>query len=222
MYEKRNEILDNESIHETVKNTIKDHINDVVKSHIFPEGKLTKEDLEDIVEYVNSLVKENIEVSDISKLKDDEIIDKIYNQVIKEYEEKISVVPIEIAEEFEKVITLNIIDKYWTEHINTMSHLREGIHLRSYGQEDPLRAYTVEGFDLFDNMLQNIDKEVTNFLVKAQITQNLERKEVSKNKITNDNDDTKAASRTKKKEKIGRNDQCPCGSGKKYKQCCGK
>ena len=222
MYEKRNEILDNESIHETVKNTIKDHITDVVKTHIFPEGKLTKEDLEDIVEYTNSLLRYPIKVTDINKLKEDEIIDKIYSQIIKEYEEKISVVPLEIAEEFEKVITLNIIDKYWTEHINTMSHLREGIHLRSYGQEDPLRAYTVEGFDLFDQMLQNIDKEVTNFLVKAQITQNLERKEVSKNKITNDNDDTKAASKTKKKEKVGRNDKCPCGSGRKYKQCCGK
>ena len=222
MYEKRNEILDNESIHETVKNTIHDHITDVVKSHVYPEGKLTKEDIEDIVEYSNSLLRKDINTSDIANLKEDSIIDIIYNRIVEEYEEKISVVPREIAEEFEKVITLNIIDKYWTEHINTMSHLREGIHLRSYGQEDPLRAYTVEGFDLFDNMLQNIDKEVTNFLVKAQITQNLERKEVSKNKITNDNDDTKAASRTKKKEKIGRNDQCPCGSGKKYKQCCGK
>ena len=222
MYEKRNEILDNESIHESVKNTIKDHVTDVVKSHVFPEGKLTKEDIESIAEYANSLLKKDIKASDLSKLKEDTIIDIIYNQIVEEYEEKISVVPQEIAEEFEKVITLNIIDKYWTEHINTMSHLREGIHLRSYGQEDPLRAYTVEGFDLFDQMLQNIDKEVTNFLVKAQVTQNLERKEVSKNKITNDNDDTKAASRSKKKEKVGRNDKCPCGSGKKYKQCCGK
>ena len=168
------------------------------------------------------LLKEDINLNDLSKLKEQEIIDKIYNQLIDEYEEKISVVPLEIAEEFEKVITLNIIDKFWTDHINTMSHLREGIHLRSYGQEDPLRAYTVEGFDLFDNMLQSIDKEVTNFLVKAQITQNLERKEVSKNKITNDNDDTKAANRPKKTVKVGRNDKCPCGSGKKYKQCCGK
>ena len=71
-------------------------------------------------------------------------------------------------------------------------------------------------------MLQEIDKEITNFLVKAQVTQNLERKEVSKNKITNDNDDTKAINKPKKAKKVGRNDQCPCGSGKKYKQCCGK
>jgi len=220
MYEKRNEILDNESIHETVKIAIKDHIADVVKSHIYPEGKLTKEDLADIAEYANSLLKEDIDAKDLTKLKEEEVIDKIYNQLIEEYQEKISVVPREISEEFEKVITLNIIDKYWTEHINTMSHLREGIHLRSYGQEDPLRAYTVEGFDLFDNMLQDIDKEVTNFLVKAQITQNLERKEVSKTKFSNRDEDTKA--KPKKSKKVGRNELCPCGSGKKYKQCCGK
>ncbi len=224
MYERRNEILDNESIHDTVKKTMRDHIADVVKSHIYPEGKLTKDDLADIVEYVNGLLKDNIEVKDISKLKEEEIIDKIYNQLIQEYEEKISVVPLDIAEEFEKVITLNIIDKYWTDHINTMAHLREGIHLRSYGQDDPLRAYTVEGFELFDKMLQDIDKDVTNFLVKAQITQNLERKEISKKKFSNKTDAEEPIKQQPKVngKKVGRNDPCPCGSGKKYKNCCGR
>ncbi|MBO5141598.1 MAG: SEC-C domain-containing protein, partial [Clostridia bacterium] len=116
---------------------------------------------------------------------------------------------------------LNVIDKYWTDHINTMSHLREGIHLRSYGQNDPLRAYTVEGFELFDNMMQKIDQDVTTFLIRAEVKQNMERKEVTKNKITNDGKDTAKAA-PKKSQKVGRNDPCPCGSGKKYKQCCGK
>ena len=130
-------------------------------------------------------------------------------------------VPKEISDEFEKVIVLNIIDKYWTEHINTMSHLREGIHLRSYGHDDPLRAYTVEGYQMFDNMLQNIDKDVTIFLVKSEIKQNIERKEVAKDKITNDGKDAIKA-QPKKSKKIGRNDLCPCGSGKKYKFCDGR
>ena len=222
MYERRNEILDNESIHETVKKTIRDHITDVVKSHIYPEGKLTKDDLTEITEYVNGLLKEDIEVKDLTKLKEQEVIDKIADQLIKEYEDKISIVPLEIAEEFEKVIALNIIDKYWTDHINTMAHLREGIHLRSYGQDDPLRAYTVEGFELFDQMQQEIDKEITNFLVKAQITQNLERKEISKKKFSNKTDTAEKQQPKKNPKKIGRNDPCPCGSGKKYKNCCGK
>ena len=222
MYERRNEILENESIHETVLKTFNNHITDVVKSHIFPEGKLTDEDLSEIVDYVNTLLREDISVDDIKGLKDQEIIDKIYNQIVEEYNEKIGVVPVAIAEEFEKVITLNIIDKYWTEQINTMSHLREGINLRSYGQENPLRAYTVEGFELFDKMFQNIDRDVTNFLVKAQITQNLERKEISKEKFSNKGNEEGTKPKPVRSKKIGRNDPCPCGSGKKYKQCCGK
>ena len=102
-----------------------------------------------------------------------------------------------------------------------MSHLREGIHLRGYAQEDPLRAYTMEGFDLFDSMLQKIDKDVSILLLKAEVRHNIERKEVSKKKITNDSDDT-AKSTPKKSTKVGRNAPCPCGSGKKFKQCCGK
>ena len=149
------------------------------------------------------------------------MIDKLSKKVIKEYEEKLSEIPKEVSDEFEKAITLQVIDNYWMEHINTMSHLREGIHLRGYAQEDPLRAYTMEGFDLFDEMIQKIDKDVSVFLLRAEIRQNIERKEVSKTKLTNE-----GGKETKKKpkrvNKIGRNDPCPCGSGKKYKQCCGK
>ena len=221
MYARRNEILDNESIHEKVLESIKGSITDVVKSHVFPEGKLTHDDLVDITNYVNeNFLKKDMKVSDIEDYKEDEAIDYIYDKVVKEYEDKLKDVPKEIADEFEKVIMLNIIDKYWTEHINTMSHLREGIHLRSYAQNDPLRAYTVEGFDMFDKMMENIDRDVTMLLVRAEIKQNIERKEVSKNKITNDGKDH--IKKQAKSAKVGRNDPCPCGSGKKYKQCCGK
>ncbi len=222
MYTKRNEILDNESIHDTVLESAKNNVTDLVKSHLFPEGHFNDQDIEEITSFVNSnLLRKEINKADIKDKSDDEMIDFIYSKVIEEYEVKIKGIPAEITNEFEKVITLNIIDKYWTEHINTMSHLREGIHLRSYAQSDPLRAYTVEGFELFDAMNQNIDKEVTVFLSKSEIKQNVERKEVAKNKIANDGKDHIAAE-PKKSEKIGRNDPCPCGSGKKYKQCHGK
>jgi len=222
MYGKRNEILDNESIHDVVLESIKNNVSDLVKSHLYPEGTLSKEDIKDIVQTVNEkLLKDDIDANDLYGLKEDEIIDFIYDQLVKEYEEKIEIVPKEISDEFEKVIMLNVIDKYWTEHINTMSHLREGIHLRSYGQTDPLRAYTVEGYEQFDAMMQKIDQEVTTFLLRAEVKQNIERKEVSKNKITNDGKDA-VKTAPKKSKKVGRNDQCPCGSGKKYKQCCGK
>ena len=222
IYEKRNKILDSESIHEMVLSSFRHHIEDLVKSHEASDGSLSDDDLAEIVDFANeNLLKKDIKKSSISNMDADQIIDKLSKLVIDEYEEKLKNVPKEVSDEFEKVITLQVLDNYWMEHINTMSHLREGIHLRGYAQEDPLRAYTMEGFDLFDSMLQKIDKDVSIFLLKAEIRQNIERKEVSKKKITNESDDT-AKSTPKKSKKIGRNDPCPCGSGKKYKNCCGK
>ena len=221
MYGRRNEILDNESIHETVLDIMKNYITNLVQSHLQVETKLTEDDINEITATVNEkLLRKDIDAKILQKKSEDEIIELIYNHMVEEYEEKIKDVPQEITDEFEKVITLNVIDKYWTEHINTMSHLREGIHLRSYGQTDPLTAYTVEGFNLFDEMNNKIDKDVTTFLMRAEVKQNIERKEVTKNKITNDGKD--AVAKRTKKEKVGRNDPCPCGSGRKYKQCCGK
>ena len=222
IYEKRNTILDSDSIHEMVLSSFRHHVEDLVNSHLAPEGMLTDADLTEIVDFANeNLLRKDIKKKDIEGITPEEVIDKIAKQVISEYEEKIKDIPQEISEEFEKVITLQVVDNYWMEHINTMSHLREGIHLRGYAQEDPLRAYTMQGFELFDSMLQKIDKDITIFLLKAEIRQNVERKAVSKKQITNESDDT--AKRTpKKSKKIGRNDPCPCGSGKKYKQCCGK
>ena len=223
MYAKRNRILDSESIHEMVLETFRHHMEDLVKSHLAPEGALGKQDYEEIAEYVNeNLLKNDIKVSEIENLPEDEVIDVLVKKITAEYEEKIKEIPQEVTDEFEKAITLQVVDNYWMEHINTMSHLREGIHLRGYAQEDPLRAYTMEGYNMFDEMLQKIDKDVTTFLLRAEIRQNIERKEVAKKKITNDGGKEPAKKTPKRVKKIGRNDPCPCGSGKKYKQCCGK
>ena len=223
IYEKRNKILDNTSIHEMVLTTYRHHIEDLVNSHIPPENYLTEDDIREITEFVNeNLLKIDLSENDIKDKEANELIDFLSKKVIEEYEEKIKDLPEEIVQEFEKVITLQVLDNYWMEHINTMSHLREGIHLRGYAQEDPLRAYTMEGFDLFDSMLQKIDKDVSIFLLKAEIRQNIERKETTKKIITNDKEEKPTKKQPKKSKKIGRNDICPCGSGKKYKQCCGK
>ncbi len=223
IYKKRNEILDGESIHEMVLTTFRHHIEDLVKSHLMPEGVLVDEDYKDITEFANeNLLSKDIKVKDIEGKEASDIIDLLCKKVIDEYETKIKDIPEEVTNEFEKVITLQVLDNYWTEHINTMSHLREGIHLRGYAQEDPLRAYTMEGFDMFDQMLQNIDKDVSIFLLKAEIRQNIERKEKPKKLLTNDTETTPVKKKPIKKQKIGRNDPCPCGSGRKYKQCCGK
>ena len=106
------------------------------------------------------------------------------------------------------------------EHISTMSHLREGIGLRGYANENPLQAYTLEGYELFDSMMSLINKEVSMYLLKSEIRHNIEAKEVAKSVITNDGKETVKI--TEKNNKVGRNDACPCGSGRKFKQCCGK
>ena len=223
IYGKRNQILDNESIHEMVLSTFRHHIEDIVKSHIPPEDMLTEKDYADIREEVNeNLLKKDLTEKEVKGKEPDDLIDYICKKVIVEYEDKIKNVPIEVSQEFEKVITLQVVDNYWMEQINTMSHLREGIYLRGYGQEDPLRAYTIEGFNLFDKMLQAIDKDVSVFLLKAEIRQNIERKENTEPMITNDSEAEPVKRKPKRVKKIGRNDPCPCGSGKKYKNCCGK
>ena len=222
IYDKRNEILDSESIHETVLKTFKDFVSSLVDSHLMPEGYLTEKDLEEIIEVVNEkLLKSIMKIDDIQDKKEDEIIDIIYDLIVKEYEDKISTIPDEIKHEFEKAVALRVIDTHWMEHINTMAHLREGIHLRGYAQENPLRAYTTEGFELFDNLLNTIDSETTIYLLNAEIRQNIERKQVAKGEAVTDQEKVKKP-KPKKVSKIGRNELCPCGSGKKYKQCCGK
>ena len=221
MYGRRNEILDSESVHEQVLECMRNYVTDLVKSHTI-DGILSEQDKKEIVSFANeNLLDKDITENDISSLLDDDMIDFLYNKAKEEYEEKLSDVPEEITSEFEKALSLQVIDNYWMEQINVMSHLREGIYLRSYGQEDPLRAYSTEGFDLFDQMLQKIDHDVSVFLLKAEIHQNIERKPVTKNVQTND-DKSDAVKKPKKSTKVGRNEPCPCGSGKKYKNCCGK
>ena len=223
IYDKRNKILDDESIHEMVLSTFRHHIEDLVNSHLAPEGLLTEEDHEDIREFANeNLLRKDLKKAEIASLEAPELIDFLVKKVVDEYEKKLEEIPKEVTDEFEKVITLQVLDNYWMEHINTMSHLREGIHLRGYAQEDPLRAYTMEGFDMFDSMVQKIDKDVSIMLLKAEIRQNIERVENKTKMITNDSEETPVKKKPKRVQKIGRNDLCFCGSGKKYKHCHGK
>ena len=222
MYAKRNEILDNEDIHNLVMSYIENHIDTLVRRHTNDHGVITEKDNNEIVEYVNEnlLRNSNLKLSEILNKEMNEIIEIIKEKAIKEYELKINALPEEIRNDFEKAISLQVIDNYWMEHINTMDHLREGVSLRGYANEDPLQAYIREGFELFDNMLDRINKDITLYLLKAEIRQNLQAKEVKGS--TNSGSEKTVKSTPKKVKKVGRNELCPCGSGKKYKMCCGK
>ena len=220
IYNKRNEIIDNESISQTVIDTFKETINVLCENHIAPEGHLTENDKSEIVEYVNTnfLKKQNLKVEDIIDLKDKDVPEYISSLVINDYEEKVKGLP--VRNEFERAISLRVIDSNWVEHMNTMEHLKEGIGLRGYSQTNPVQAYTMEGFELFDKLLDKIDNDISVFLLKAEIRQNTEMKQTIKGSANDGKE--KIKSTPKKVTKIGRNDPCPCGSGKKYKQCCGK
>ena len=220
IYNKRNEIIDNESISQTVIDTFKETIDVLCENHIAPEGHLTENDKSEIVEYVNTnfLKKQNLKVEDIIDLKDKDVSEYISSLVIKDYEEKVKGLP--VRNEFERAISLRVIDSNWVEHMNTMEHLKEGIGLRGYSQTNPVQAYTMEGFELFDKLLDKIDNDISVFLLKAEIRQNTEMKQTIKGSANDGKE--KIKSTPKKVTKIGRNDPCPCGSGKKYKNCCGK
>ena len=222
IYDKRNNILDSESIHEDVLKTFYNHIEAFVKDHTNEDGELTGLDVSEILESTNqNLLRDPLKVKELDELDADTLTNTIYEAVVKEYEEKVKEIPEEIRNEFEKAVSLKVIDTHWMDHINEMSLLREGIYLRGYGQENPLRAYTAEGYEMFDNLLDIIETDITRFLIHAEVRQNTERKQVIKGKAVEDVNKIKKR-QPKRVKKIGRNDPCPCGSGKKYKQCCGK
>ena len=162
--------------------------------------------------------KNNLKFVDIKDLNDEETEKFITDLVIKDYEDKIKDVP--VSSDFEKAISLRVIDSNWVDHMSAMEHLKEGIGLRGYGQVNPVQAYTMEGFELFEDLLTRIEAQTATFLLNAEIRQNVVRKQTLDGKANDGKEKEKAA--PKRVNKIGRNDPCPCGSGKKYKNCCGK
>ena len=222
IYGQRNRILDSDSIHSMTLDHFKNHISNIVNSHLIDSNKLTGLDVTEILESVNeNLLKNDLSVDELEELDSESLIETIYEHVVEEYEEKIKEFPDELKNEFEKAISLRVIDTHWMDHINAMSLLREGIYLRQYAQENPLQAYTAEGYEMFDNLLATIDMDISRYLLNAEIRQNTEREQVIKGTPNEDKSKTKKQT-PKRVKKIGRNDPCPCGSGKKYKQCCGK
>ena len=221
IYARRNEILEEESIHDKIIETFRNTIRNLVESHIPPENYLTENDKAEIVEYVNTnfLKNQNLEVKDIENLSDQEIVDYIFDLVIKDYEKKMISSP--LMNEFEKAISLRVIDTSWVDHMSAMEHLKEGIGLRGYAQSNPVQVYTMEGYEMFENLLNKIDNNIALFLLKAEVKQNTERKQTLQGNANDGKEKVKAKPK-RVSTKIGRNDPCPCGSGKKYKNCCGK
>ena len=220
IYRKRNEILDQESIHENVLDMIKKYVYNLILNYL---NNTEENKYEKLLDYLNKdlLKNKKIKLKDIENKEINEISDLVFENINYEYEKKINELPWDLVNEFEKAISLRVIDQNWMNHINNMEHLKEGVGLRGYANEDPLQVYIKEGYNIFDNLMNKISEETVQYLLKAEVRQNTERKVVAK-PMTNNKSESSTINKIKKKEKIGRNDPCPCGSGKKYKQCCGK
>ena len=139
------------------------------------------------------------------------------------YEAKEKEFPIEEQlREVERVILLRVIDRHWMNHIDDMDQLRQGIGLAAYGQKDPLVEYKMSGYDMFDGMIAGIQEDTVRMMLSVKIEQKVEREQVAQPMATNKDDTLKKAPKKRADDKVYPNDPCPCGSGKKYKQCCGR
>ena len=179
--------------------------------------------LEGLENYVMELFgtsKKFLSFTDMESLTKEVLIDKIMEKAEGRYKDKENDFGEERFREIERVVLLQVVDSKWMDHIDAMDQLRQGIGLRAYGQEDPVRAYQNEGFDMFNEMTKSIAEETVKFIYGVQNPDKVQRKRVAEPIVTNS--DTISKTIVNKEKKIGRNDPCPCGSGKKYKKCCGK
>ncbi|WP_019153790.1 preprotein translocase subunit SecA [Robertmurraya massiliosenegalensis] len=226
IYKQRNEVLESENLRSILENMILSSLTRHVEAFTPGHEERDSWNLQGIIDYVNgNLLQEgDLTIDDIRNKDTEEIIDVIFAKVKERYDEKESQLSEEQIREFEKVVLLRAVDSKWIDHIDQMDQLRQGIHLRAYGQIDPLREYNKEGFAMFEEMVLAIEDDAAKYVMKAEIRNNLEREEVAKGQAVNPKED---GEKVKKKPvvkalDVGRNDPCICGSGKKYKNCCGK
>ncbi|MBC2177686.1 preprotein translocase subunit SecA [Listeria booriae] len=227
IYKQRYEVITAENnLRSVIDPMIQNVVNYIVQSNAPRQEDREEWNLQGIIDYVeaNLLPEDAISVDDIKNMETKEIQDFILKEVEEAYNEKETLLPEEEFNEFQKVVLLRVVDTKWVDHIDAMDHLRDGIHLRAYGQIDPLREYQSEGFEMFEAMISSIDEDVARYIMKSEIRQNLEREQVAKGDAIDPNEGKPVAKKQPvlKDQHIGRNDPCPCGSGEKYKNCHGK
>lgn len=220
IYAERRRVLEGENLQEQIENMIHSLIEEGVMSYS-QDGF----DAERFVEYMYNLFmpRGSIEVSDIENLKTEQVIETVFEIAMKIYNGKEERIGSDRMREVERVVLLQAVDSHWIDHIDAMDQLRQGIGLRAIGQQDPVIAYTDEGFNMFNEMNAHIKEDTIKYLFNITIEEPVERKQVIDVDHLSSNVDEDANSKTVRKEDTtGRNDDCPCGSGKKYKKCCGR
>ena len=231
IYEQRREVLDGENLKDNILNMIKSLSEEVVLTYFAGEGEANVEALD--MDIQNTF---GIEMSDFIKehAKDSKaIIEKLQQAALDKYTAKEEDIGSEDLRELERVVMLKVVDQKWMDHIDAMDELKDGIGLRAYGQQDPVVKYRIEGMDMFEEMVLDIKHDVVKILMNLRKQEEVKREEAAKitgaalqaiNSLDNGEQIKSEVNRTVVNEgpKVGRNDLCPCGSGKKYKNCCGK
>ncbi|NLZ81026.1 MAG: preprotein translocase subunit SecA, partial [Clostridiales bacterium] len=224
IYEERRRVLDGESMRDVVYKMVIDTIENSIDSCIADEQSYTEWDLMEL----NNIIIPNIPIKPVTLeavkgFKKAELKHALKEEAVKLYEAKETEFPdAEQIRELERVILLKVIDRKWMDHIDDMDQLRQGIGLQAYGQRDPLVEYRMSGYDMFDDMTDNVRVDTVRLLLHVKVEQKVEREQVAKVTGTNKDDSAVKVPTKRENKKVYPNDPCPCGSGKKYKQCHGR
>ncbi|WP_426450522.1 preprotein translocase subunit SecA [Paenibacillus sp. S-38] len=222
IYKQRREVIESENIREIVMGMILPVIDRIVDAHC-AEDLPEEWDLQAIVDYCNGtfLHEGQLKAEELEGKEKEDIAEYLKGVLTRLYEDREAAIGAEFMREFEKVVLLRAVDSKWMDHIDAMDQLRQGIHLRAYGGTDPLREYQFEGYEMFQEMIQSIQEEVATYIMKAHVETNLVREAVVDENEMATNGEPAVNRPAQASEVIGRNDPCPCGSGKKYKACHG-
>ena len=226
IYKERRRVLEGENMRDVIFKMINDTVEEVVNRNISEDLEPAEWDMKSLNQELLDIIpidKVKLSEEDLKHIQKQDLIQRIKEAANKLYEEKETEFPeAEMIREAERVILLKVIDRKWMDHIDDMDQMRQSIGLRAYGQRDPLVEYKFAGFDMFEEMEDAIRQDTVKAMLHIRVEQKVEREEVAKVTGTNKDDTSAKAPVKRKSAKIGRNDPCPCGSGLKYKQCCGK
>ncbi len=224
IYVERRKVLDGESMRDVIYKMITDYVESTVDMCIGEDVRSDDWDLKELNQVLRPIIPiRQVIHPDVEKMKKNELKHLLKEEAVKLYESKEAEFPEpEAIREIERVILLKVIDRKWMDHIDDMDQLRQGVGLQAYGQRDPLVEYKMSGYDMFDAMTENIREDTLRLLFNVKIEQKVEREQVADVTGTNKDDSGPKMPAKREENKIYPNDPCPCGSGKKYKQCCGR
>ncbi len=224
IYAERLRVLNGESMRDVIYKMITDVVESSVDMVIGDEGSSEDWDLKELNQVLLPIIPiQPVKTPDVAKCKKNELRHKLKEEAVKLYESKEAEFPEpEALREIERVILLKVIDRKWMDHIDDMDQLRQGVGLQAYGQRDPLVEYKLSGYEMFDGMTDSIREDTLRLLFHVKVEQKVEREQVAKVTSTNKDDSAPKGPVKREEAKIYPNDPCPCGSGKKYKQCCGR